>query len=193
MGSHYLVVGGTGMLSGVVERLIKDGNMVSILSRGEDNFRKLKLNLKSDNIFHIACDYHDADATKKKLELHTHKFGLFNFAICWVHEPSDIDTCSTIAHYTECTLWHVVGSSAADPSKPKKLEQNSMYFSKMHPNIDYRIIILGFIIDKGLIFKSSRWLSNYEISDGVNHALDNDLKITTIGTTMPWTFRPAFH
>lgn len=39
--SHYLFVGGTEMLSGVIKGLINRGNVISIVSRGDEKFRNL--------------------------------------------------------------------------------------------------------------------------------------------------------
>ncbi|AFE58171.1 short chain dehydrogenase [Rahnella aquatilis HX2] len=87
MTSHYLVVGGTGMLSGVVKALIKDGNIVSIVSRGDEKFRKLVKDLGTNNLYHLSCDYHDIENLKIQLKNHTENLGFFDVSICWVHEP----------------------------------------------------------------------------------------------------------
>lgn len=192
MCAHYLVVGGTGMLSGLVGKLINDGELVSILSRDERSFLTLKNKFNSDNLFHIKCDYGDADNTKVCLKKHAEKVGLFDFSICWVHEPFEMETCSLVARYTLNTIWQVVGSSAVDPSNPNILQGAINYFSKFHPSTDYRIIVLGFVNNKLKSLGFSRWLTDLEISDGVFSAIGNDNTLNIVGTTTPWSSRPAF-
>ncbi|QII38296.1 hypothetical protein G3M83_11680 [Rouxiella badensis] len=192
MTSHYLVFGGTGMLLGVVKELIKDGNVVSIISRGDDKFRKLSEVLGSNNLYHLSCDYHDIENLKVHLKNHTKNVGFFDFSLCWVHEPSEMKVCSVAVEFTKNSLWQVVGSSLADPSKPEGINHRLSFFRKNHPDVEYRIIILGFFIDNRLNLNNSRWLSNFEISDGINVALKNDIAVNIIGTTVPWSLRPSF-
>jgi len=192
MTSHYLVVGGTGMLTGVVKHLIKNGNVVSIVSRGDEKFRKLIEVLGTKNLHHLSCDYHDIENLKIQLKNHTENIGYFDFSLCWVHEPSEINVCTVAIEFTKNSLWHVVGSSLADPSKPENISHRLSLFRKNHPNTKYKLIILGFIIDSGLNLNNSRWLSNFEISDGINAALKNDITVNIIGTTIPWSLRPSF-
>lgn len=192
MTSHYLVVGGTGMLSGVVKELIKRGNVVSIVSRGDEKFRKMIGVLGTKNLHHLSCDYHDIENLKIQLKNHTENIGFFDFSLCWVHEPSEMNVCSVAVEFTKNSLWHIVGSSLADPSKPEEISHRLSFFRKNHPNIQYRIIILGFVIDSRLNSNKSRWLSNLEISDGINVALKNDITVNIIGTTVPWSLRPGF-
>ncbi|WP_369790184.1 hypothetical protein [Rouxiella sp. WC2420] len=192
MTSHYLVVGGSGMLSGVVKELIECGNVVSIVSRGDEKFRKLFEVLGTKNFHHLSCDYHDIENLKIQLENHTESTGLFDFSLCWVHEPSEMNVFLVAVEFTKNSLWHVVGSSLADPSKPEEISHKLSFFRKNYPNIEYKIIILGFVIDKRSNLNNSRWLSNFEISDGVNSALKNDKTVNIIGTTVPWSLRPNF-
>ncbi|WP_369790340.1 hypothetical protein [Rouxiella sp. WC2420] len=192
MTSHYLVVGGTGMSSGVVKALIKDGNIVSIVSRGDEKFRKLVKDLDTNNLYHLSCDYHDIENLKIQLKNHTENLGFFDVSICWVHEPSEMNVCSAAVEFTKNSLWHIVGSSLANPSKPEGITNRLSFFRKNHPNVEYRIIILGFVIDNRFNLNNSRWLSNFEISHGISVALNKDIRVNIIGTTVPWPLRPSF-
>lgn len=192
MASHYLVVGGTGMLSGVVKQLLTDGHTVSVISRTDESFRALIEVSETTSLYHISCDYHDINSLKIKLKHHTDSLGVFDFSVCWVHEPSEIKVCSAVAEFTKHSLWHVVGSAVANPSKPDEISNRLFFFNQHYPDIDYRIIILGFIIKNCSKSNNSRWLYNSEISTGINVALKNGLTVNVIGITAPWSLRPGF-
>lgn len=191
MPSHYLIVGGTGMLSGVVKELLDRGNTVSVVSRGTERFFKLREGLERHNLYHISCDYHDIDNLKIKLKKNTENIGVFDFSVCWVHEPSEMNVCSAAVGFTRTPLWHVVGSSVADPSTPEEIQNRISFFHQNHPSTDYRIIILGFVMVNKSSFRRSRWLFNSEISHGIHVALNNDITVNVIGTTEPWSLRPG--
>jgi len=53
-------------------------------------------------------------------------------------------------------------------------------------NMRYRTILLGFVVEG----KTSRWLTNNEICDGVIEAIENDARDSIIGTVEPWNKRP---
>ena len=56
----------------------------------------------------------------------------------------------------------------------------------LYPNIQYRQVILGFVIEGG----RSRWLTHAEISGGVLDAVRNDRLFSIVGTVEPWSLRP---
>jgi hypothetical protein len=190
MATHYLVVGGTGMLSGVVHYLISNGNLVTVLSRGGNAFQNLKSTLKSEHLHHLSCDYHNSGSLIENLKRHTQQYGLFDMSVCWVHAPSETEICLSIAAYTKQTLLQVVGSASGDPSRPDLINNRLETFSNNYPALNFKVVILGFILEEGTQFNSSRWLYNAEISEGVISAMNNNCVVSVVGTTEPWPLRP---
>lgn len=188
--AHYLVVGGTGMLSGVVEYLANNEHMISIISRNEPTFEALKAQLGYQKLYHITCDYHQADTFALKLEEHTKLYGDFDSSVCWIHSPSDIKACLLIAAYTNDTVLHIVGSALADPSKPELITSRFEIFTHKYPLLNFKIAVLGFVVEAFNQTRHARWLTKDEISQGVIKSLSASKALNVVGTTTPWSLRP---
>lgn len=188
--AHYLVVGGTGMLSGVVEYLAKHGHVISIISRNASSFEDLKARLAYKRLHHITCDYHQPDILALKLEEHTKLYGNFDNSVCWVHGPSDIKACLSIAAYTDDTVIHIVGSAIADPGTPELITNRFEILSREFPALNFKIAVLGFIVEIFNQTQQSRWLTNDEISQGIINCLASTHALHFVGTVTPWSLRP---
>ena len=85
----------------------------------------------------------------------------------------------------EGRLFQVLGSAAADPSHPWRLETARKVVDGLS-RCALRQVILGFEVEPA----GSRWLTNAEISNGVLEAVRTDAPLTIIGQTKPWSARP---
>jgi uncharacterized protein YbjT (DUF2867 family) len=176
MSPHILVVGGTGMLSGLVEALAGgDGGRLSLLSRhassaaGEDGFD---------------CDYYDAEAFAAALEQALERSGSIDLAIAWFHSLK-IAAPRLLAEQVNGRLFQVLGSATADPGHPDRLARAASVAEGL-PACNVRQVVLGFKLARG----HARWLTNAEISQGVLEAVNTDRALTIIGQVEPWSARP---
>lgn len=172
MVAHTLVVGGTGMLSGLCEALAGDGGRLSFLSRrasGPDGF---------------ACDYHDAAAFTAALQAAVARSGPIDLAVAWFHTLK-IEAPRLLAERVQGRLFQVLGSAAADPAHPWRLETARKVVGDL-PGCELRQVVLGFKVEPD----GSRWLTNDEISSGVLEAVRVDRVLTVIGQTQPWSAKP---
>lgn len=175
MPAHILVVGGTGMLSELVEALAGDGGRLSLLSRrasqafGESGFD---------------CDYHDQRAFAAALTAAVERSGPVDLAIAWFHTLK-IAAPRLLAEQVRGRLFQVLGSATADPAHPDRLERAAAVAADL-ADCRLRQVVLGFKVADG----ASRWLTNAEISQGVLDAVVSDRPLTIIGQVEPWSARP---
>ncbi|MES2342589.1 MAG: short-chain dehydrogenase [Pseudomonadota bacterium] len=175
MVTHTLVVGGTGMLSGLCEALTGDGGRLSLLSRhasqaaGADGFN---------------CDYYDGAAFSAALDAAIARSGPVGLAIAWFHTLK-IEAPHLLAERVEGRMFQVLGSAAADPAHPERLD-TARRVAEGLPRCAVRQVVLGFRVEGG----GSRWLTNAEISQGTLEAIRTDRPLTVIGQTEPWSARP---
>ncbi|MBI1775377.1 MAG: short-chain dehydrogenase [Proteobacteria bacterium] len=179
---HDLVVGGSGMLAGLCEALAREDRIVSVI--GRDQGRLQRLVQRHPNIRPLSVDYRDAEALERSLVAAETASGPIERAVCWIHTVAP-DAPVIVGRRTKRALWHVLGSAAADPAEPGRLDRWRQRFSALSP-LDYRIIVLGFVSGA----EGSRWLTDAEISAGVKHALDTEAPLSIVGTVEPWSARP---
>ena len=173
MPGHVLVVGGTGMLSGLVEALAGDGGRLSRLSRSA-----------SQHPGGCDCDYHDEAAFGRALEAAIRRNGPIDLAIAWFHTLK-IAAPRLLAEQVRGRMFQVLGSATADPAHPHRLA-TAAAVSVGLPDCRLRQVVLGFRVEGG----ASRWLSNAEISGGVLEAVRADRQLTVVGQVEPWAARP---
>lgn len=186
---HSLVVGGTGMLAGVVLHLAELGHTVSVVARRTTGLKTL-INAAAGRpgpINPIALDYRDTANLQTELSAAQKENGAISLAVCWIHSTAPV------AHYAvarairpgtlPCRYFRVRGSAAADPSV-RDLPIEGWFLA--HPALEYREVILGFILTGG----SSRWLTDEDISRGVIDAIKKDAPRSIVGTVHPWSMRP---
>jgi hypothetical protein len=170
---HILVVGGTGMLAGLVERLAGDGGRVSLISRQASAFRR-------DGVAGHDADWNDEAAFVAALEA----AGPIDLAVAWFHSVK-LPAARRLAERVRGRMFQVLGSAANDPAHPSRLALARQVADGL-PDCALRQVVLGFKIEAGC----SRWLTNAEISNGVFEAVRRDRPYSIVGVTEPWSSRP---
>lgn len=165
-----LVVGGTGMLSGVVKQLLDAGDEVYSISRRAPT-------IKHPRLHPLLLDYRATEALQAALTVS----GPFDRAVVWIHSVAP-EAPFLVAEAVTGPYFHLLGSASADPSRliPARQER----FDSL--DTDYREVILGFQVTS----QGSRWLTNAEISVGVWQAIEQDAWRFIVGTVEPWSERP---
>ena len=173
MPGHVLVVGGTGMLSGLVEALAGDGGRLSLLSRRA-----------SQHPGGFDCDYHDEAGFRAALEAAVLRHGPIDLAVAWFHTLK-IAAPRVLAQQVRGRMFQVLGSATADPAHPHRLASAAAVADGL---VDCRLrqVVLGFQV----VGDGSRWLTNDEISAGVLEAVRSDRPLSVIGQVEPWSARP---
>ncbi len=182
MGPHILVVGGSGMLSGLVEALAGDGGRLSLLSR-----RASRSQLAGAAGYD--CDYHDEATFTAALEAAIAAAGPIELAVAWfrdlrVRAPRRLAERMGAAD-RPARLFQVLGSATADPARPERLTAAAVIAAGL-PNCRLRQVVLGFQVAGG----RSRWLTDDEISRGVLEAIRADRPYSVVGQVEPWSARP---
>jgi hypothetical protein len=183
---HILVIGGSGMLAGLCLRLASDGATVSVIARNQARMQTLADRAEPGHIVCVPTDYRDASLFDQALTAIADRHGRPERIFCWVHDEAAPGVSLRVAEYVTGTFWHILGSAAADPADPSRLSHWRARFRERKPGLDYRQIVLGFMLEGG----RSRWLTNMEISDGVYTAAESTDTLSVIGTTDPWSRRP---
>lgn len=173
MDPHILVVGGTGMLSGLVEALAGDGGRLSLLSRHASRAAR-------PGVAGYDVDYHDETAFVAALDA----AGPVDLAVAWFHTLK-IAAPRRLAERINGRLFQVLGSATGDPAYPDRLATAARVAAGL-PNCRLRQVVLGFQLGDG----RSRWLSDAEISGGVLEAVRADLTLSIVGQVEPWSARP---
>jgi hypothetical protein len=178
MPPHILVVGGTGMLSGLVEAFAGDGGRLSLLSRHASRVTR-------PGATGYDVDYYDEADFIAALDA----VGPIDLAVAWFHTLK-IPAPRRLAERMGLgggagRLFQVLGSATADPAHPHRLADAAMVTADL-PNCVLRQVVLGFKVEAG----RSRWLTNEEISDGVLAAVRADGALAVVGQTEPWSARP---
>jgi hypothetical protein len=172
-----LVIGGSGMLSGLCETLAQD-DIVAVVGRDPARLQKIAA---PGRIWPVAVDYRDTPALRLALEEVAATHGRPRRTVCWSHDDK---VPLQVAGQAEGVFWHILSSAAADPAQPQFLAGWRERFAAT--GLDYRQVVLGFVVDGA----SSRWLSNAEISDGVWQAIQGEQALAVVGTMSPWSRRP---
>jgi hypothetical protein len=182
--AHVLVVGGTGILEKVSLFLASHDNVVTVVSKSQEDFEKLQVQAVglSGKINPITVDYQEEDGVIRRIQESIQLYGPVTLAVNWVQAQfmKVVDVIAGVLNATSplCRYFQVL--SGAELAQVK--ERN--YFESAFRNLErvlYRIIVLGFKREKG----TQRLLSNDEISDGIIQALCDDSKKVVIGTD-PW-------
>ena len=175
------------MLREVSRQLAYDYDTVSVIGRNMHRMYALSREMEhlNGNLDALLLDYTDYDELVKKVGISIERYGLIELVVSWIHSTAP-DAGRLIAEQInesggEFIFYDVLGSEYEDPSAEKTLPG----FASLE-YIKYRRVITGFVLEK----RSSRWLTNEEISSGVMEAINNDWEYSIIGTTEPWEKRP---
>ncbi|HYF80666.1 MAG TPA: short-chain dehydrogenase [Symbiobacteriaceae bacterium] len=186
---HALVVGGTGMLRDVTLDLVRQGFTVSVVARSGSRLADLSRAAADlpGRIHPMALDYRDTAALALSLSAAVAEHGPIETAVIWIHSTAP-DAPLTVARAVggagrPCALFHVLGSAAADPSRPNPGRRAQF---EALSNLRYHEVILGFQIGPF----GSRWLTDVEISEGVLNAMRSGAVRSIVGVVEPWESRP---
>lgn len=185
---HAVIIGGTGMLSGVVEYLVHQDYYCSVIARNPVRLEKLKARL-GPHVLPVSVDYMGANRFKKSLQQSIEMLGPPSLAVAWIHSsaPEAIDVLADSIGNTDTPprLFHVLGSAA---ESPEHLGLGKREALRGLNTIRYREVVLGFELEpEGY----SRWLTHREIAGGILDAIDIDLDKYIIGQVSPWAMRPC--
>ncbi len=188
---NALVVGGSGMLSGLVRELVSRGYPTTVVARGRGRLDVLAHSMPSVDtggyVVPLPVDYSDLAALRAALRQATSREGLFTLAVLWIHGPHDVEACWKVLAESltaNARVVHVLGSAVADPSR-NAVEIPAFFATS---DMTYRQAILGFRREPS---GHSRWLTHTEISEGVLAAVDASQETTVVGQVRPWPERPG--
>ena len=191
--SHVLVIGGTGMLSGVTLYLLEKFDTVSVIARRHTGFSRLDnfAGKNKNRINRLQLDYTNYVELTNSIMKSIDEFGEISLCASWVHSNAPMANVITAKTINEmfaavkfkiadsCDFYEILGSSYANPENKSNNRQDEFI---MFDYINYHSVILGFIISNG----KSRWLTNEEISSGVNYAINRKINKFIVGTVEPW-------
>src|SRR3954454_11061575 len=84
--NHDLVIGGSGMLGGLVEALVRDGRTVSVVARGLTRLKRLAA--RHPDIHPVPLDCYDDAALEAGLAQAVRDHGPFRRCVAWMHDDS---------------------------------------------------------------------------------------------------------
>lgn len=173
-GGHGLVVGGTGMLRAAIPVLARD-RPITLVSRGAARF-------VLPAVHPAPADWRDGAAFEAALDGAVAARGPFDLAVAWIHSDAPGAPLAA-ARRVRGRFFHVLGSAAADPSRPDPGRRAGF---EALAGVAYREVILGFVIEG----RRARWLTDAEIAAGVLEAIAADRPRTVVGVVEPWAARP---
>jgi short-subunit dehydrogenase len=175
--SHFLVIGGTGMLADAVLAWNQQGHTVTVVARTEEKLKRLVSRATFPEQLHIVqSDYLQFEKFTNQLA----QLSIPDVIVSWIHRSGN-DTVQWLCNHISdkrIAFFHIKGSSAHHP------QQN--FIPQYSKSISYHEVILGFQLDNDV----SRWLTNAEIAAGVVHAAEQKLPKYIVGTVEPWDARP---
>lgn len=185
MKQHTLIIGGTGMLAPTSIYLAGHCEVLTIVGSNPhslESFNK-KLNPSRCKKHLLNLDWSQPKNFIRRLTTHTENIGAPNLIIAWLHTVhSGPALAVALSDKTQSSeFYHVCGSDMAKPNNPQRLD-----LTTIPANVGYHQITLGFHVDTN----SSRWLSQQEINQGLQHAIATKQTNTVVGTTKPWSLRP---
>lgn len=176
---HVLVIGGSGMLSGVVKWLSEACYSVSVVGRTKKKMRNV---LVHKNVKPIYVDYQNSINLNEAVKNHISVYGAFDVVVAWIHSSGKYvlhEVMRTITiHKNNIPLYHIIGSS----SNLERVKNEA----SAPVNCIYHQIQLGYISTAS----KNRWLTHKEISEGVIQAIKHQKRTFTIGTVDNWENRP---
>jgi hypothetical protein len=177
--SHFLVIGGTGMLADAVLAWNQQGHTVTVVARTKEKLKWLVSRADFPKRLHIVqSDYLQLENFKHQLV----QLSAPDVIVSWIHRSGNEAVQWLCNHYklpnNRIAFFHIKGSSAHNP------KQN--FTPQYSHSISYYEVILGFQLHDG----ASRWLTNNEIAAGVRQAAEQKLPRYIVGTVKPWCARP---
>lgn len=162
-----MIVGGTGMLSGVCRALARRGHRVSVLARRPADL--------GPGVVCYPCDYTDSDVLELAVRSALEDAGAPRLLLTWIHSTAPLAAARIRSWTTPERHLCVLGSASAQTPAPDPSEAGCQQ------------VVLGFVIESG----TSRWLTHDEICAGVLGAIDVPRPRTVVGVVEPWSKRPG--
>ncbi len=173
---HVLVIGGTGMLSGVSMFLAEEGYSVSVIGRTASKFERLKTTSPPNTIFPIKVDYY-SEALITEVKEAIAERGPFDLIVSWTPNYHGLEQiCELNDQATSFRLVHVKGSRRYFVDEEIRIPVNC----------SYEKVFLGFVMEG----ESSRWLTNDEIANGVIQQITSMGNESIVGQLIPYSARP---
>ncbi|MGG4497828.1 short-chain dehydrogenase [Brevibacillus reuszeri] len=183
MSRQALVVGASGMLTGVARWLAEQGYLVTLVGRDQGRLAQVRDGSLYPQSFRLLpLDYHRTDHLREAMEQLIGENRHIDLVVAWIHQtaPDALPTIQQVLSRPNknWSLYHVCGSKAW-----------------LHPPIvqeiascTYHRIILGFVCEKE---QKSRWLTNNEIVQGVIRSIQSQKMQSIVGQVEPWDRRPS--
>jgi hypothetical protein len=174
--THAVVVGGSGMLAELSRNLLDISEQVTVMARNESRVRAIARGIQP-----FICDYTDEVAFNTALS----SLEKPDLVVAWLHGklPAQRRALAHCLHPKGCLI-QVLGSAHGDPSRPDRLE--AMRAAADGLGIAYQAVVLGYVVEG----KTSRWLTDRDISQGVFSAVQSGASLSIVGTVSPWEARP---
>lgn len=173
---HALIIGGTGMLSGVCLSLAQKGYSVSVIGRTKTKFQRLLTDSPGNSIFPLIADY-NMEEVFDEIEQAISERGMFDLIVSWTPNYNTLEKiCLLNQGLDGFRLFQVKGSRRYFEDQPLALPATC----------NYRKVYLGFIIENDV----ARWLTHDEIADGVIRQIEKNQTSGIIGQINPYESRP---
>jgi len=183
-----LIVGGSGMLAKFTQTIANSNTDVVVICRNQNKFNKNFAEKNTSHIHGMFMDYRNTEQLCSHLTNYTDTYGKFDSVVSWCHSEVSEGVQQTIADYVVSRYFNIFGSAAANPHDQSILTEFWKSVEQSNPALHSHSIVLGFIVKKGI--RTSRWLTNSEISDGVLQAFENKKAEHIVGQVEPWPLRP---
>lgn len=175
--AHVLVIGGTGKLSGFVRFLAARGNLVSVVSRNQEELNQLTAAAAAagEKVYPLLVDYRDTSRLLEVMEEAIRLHGVFQLAVVRIHPPSP-EVRNAVAsflnsHSPICRFFEVLSEEDYLTLSEEALSSGDF------DRILYRRILLGRVEQKG----QPRWPNSEEIAEAAIRAVRDDLREIVIG------------
>ncbi len=181
---NTLVLGGTGMLKGLVLKLLDEHFRVFVVGRNAAKFSGLETmaGARAPYLTFMALDYHELGRLEQWVAHLQLMHGPLDVVVAWIHGGytgviETVDREVGLYRVSPWDLYHVQGIRASVSSEPKPA---------VAPNCRYHRVVLGYV-DVG---SETRWLHHEEIVQGVYDAVMKR-RDAVVGTVEPYEGRPG--
>tara|TARA_R110002111_G_scaffold109318_1_gene168160 strand:+ start:262 stop:810 length:549 start_codon:yes stop_codon:yes gene_type:complete len=177
-----VVIGATGMMSGVAEYLVQRAHCLSFTARTSQSLNSLSQRLSPfGSASGIKVDWNKRAEFLSGLSKLCENGECPDIVVAWLHDDTlGPEIASVLARGQKMAFFQVRGSSAARPMTENSLEIPCI------KGLSYHEVILGFQIEAN----RSRWLSHDEITAGVVEAIEHSVEASVVGVVAPWAMRP---
>lgn len=159
------------MLAEVTKWYADNNNIVSVIARNEEKMNQMKSRCSHpENIKTIYVNYRELIELRKLLMQNIKEYGPAVEAVIWLHTDG-LEALPIVFELMneKSKVWQVIGSKA-------NAEQLRKQFSPSK-SMEYNHIQLGSITENN----SQRWLTNFEIANGVIRSIQSGHSYSLIG------------